>query len=86
MALQRLAQIRSLLMPGKWSYQGNKKIFESPDGGKTVFERDMGDDYTKRKLVKTTGEKVFGYHPQELLTSKILPIDIFYKLFGKKDE
>lgn len=62
------------------------KIFESPDGGKTVFERDIGDDHTKRKLVKTTGEKLYGYHPQELLTAKILPIDIFYKLFGKKHE
>ena len=71
-------------MPSRWTYQGNKKIFESPDGGKTVFERDMGDDYTKRKLVKTTGEKLYGYHPQELLTSKILPIDIFYKLFRSK--
>ena len=85
MDLQRLAQTRSLLMPSKWTYQGNKKIFESPDGGKTVFERDMGDDYTKRKQVKTTGEKVFGYHPQELLTNKILPIDIFYKLFGESN-
>jgi len=84
-ALQRSVQTRSLLMPSKWSYQGNKKIFESPDGGKTVYERDMGQPHnTRRKL--TPGEKVFGYHPQELLTSKILPIDIFYKLFGKEHE
>lgn len=33
---------------------------------------------------KTVGEKLYGYHPQELLKSKVLPIDIFYKLFGKK--
>ena len=26
-------------------------IFESPDGGKTVTRRRMGDDYTKRELV-----------------------------------
>ena len=84
MALQHSAQTRSLLMPSKWTYQGNKKIFESPDGGKTVFERDIGDDYTKRKQVKTTGEKLYGYYPQELLTNKILPIDVFYKLFGQK--
>ena len=62
------------------------KIYESPDGGKTVFERNMGDDYTKRKLLKTTGEKLYGYHPQELLTKKILPVDIFYKLFRKNNE
>ena len=26
-------------------------IFESPDGGKTVTRRRMGDDYTKREVV-----------------------------------
>ena len=30
----------------------NAWIFESPDGGKTVTRRRMGDDYTKRELVK----------------------------------
>ena len=66
------------------------KIFESPDGGKTVYERDFQlpgpQPLSKRKLIKTTGEKVFGYHPQELLINKILPIDVFYKLFGQKNE
>ena len=38
----------------------------------------------QKKQNKTTGEKLFGYHPQELLTNKILPIDVFYKLFGQK--
>ena len=28
------------------------KIYESPDGGKTVYERPFGGDYTTRKLVK----------------------------------
>ena len=74
---QRLVLTRNLLMP-------NKKIYESPDGGKTVYERDFYKPHSQRKLVKTTGEKVFGYHPQELLTNKILPIDVFYKLFGQK--
>ena len=60
------------------------KIFESPDGGKTVYERDFYKPYSQRKLVKTTGEKLYGYHPQELLTNKILPIYVFYKLFGQK--
>ena len=67
-------------MPGK------PKIFESPDGGKTVYERDFQQPFSQRKLVKTNGEKIYGYHPQELLTAKILPIDIFYKLFGKEHE
>tara|TARA_Y200000002_G_scaffold380535_1_gene392237 strand:+ start:1264 stop:1581 length:318 start_codon:yes stop_codon:yes gene_type:complete len=40
----------------------------------------------QKKQNKTTGEKLFGYHPQELLTSKILPIDVFYKLFGQSNE
>jgi hypothetical protein len=53
----------------------NPKIYESPDGGKTVYERDFGSSQSSRKII---------YHPQELLTKKILPIDIFYKLFGKK--
>lgn len=47
------------------------KIYESPDGGKTVFERDFFAPHTDRRL----------YHPQELLTKKILPPDVFYKLF-----
>ena len=29
-----------------------KKIYESPDGGKTVYERPLGSDISKRKLVK----------------------------------
>ena len=61
------------------------KIFESPDGGKTVYERELGQPHDMRKKI-TTGEKLYGYHPQELLTSKILPIDVFYKLFGRKNE
>jgi hypothetical protein len=67
------------------------KIYESPDGGKTVFEREFGDqlrtaidkEMSKQFRRRTTGEKLYGYHPQELLTNKILPIDIFYKLFGE---
>jgi len=65
--------IQSLLMPNK------PKIYESPDGGKTVFEREFNSPHSSRKL--TTGEKLYGYHPQELLTKKILPPDVFYKLF-----
>ena len=61
-----------------------KKIYESPDGGKTVFERDMGQPHNTRRKI-TTGEKLNGYHPQELLTAKILPIDVFYKLFRSKN-
>ncbi len=33
---------------------------------------------------KTAYEKLYGYHPQELLIKKILPIDVFYKLFGSE--
>ena len=36
-------------MQSKWV--DKKKIFESPDGGKTVYERNIGDDYTKRKII-----------------------------------
>ena len=35
---------------------------------------------------KTAYEKLYGYHPQELLINKILPIDVFYKLFGQNNE
>ena len=61
-----------------------KKIYESIDGGNTVFERDMGQPHNTRRKI-TTGEKLYGYHPQELLTAKILPIDVFYKLFRSKN-
>jgi len=75
--LQLSVQIRNLLMP-------NKKIYESPDGGKTVYERDFGSNIVNRVKVSPV-EKVYGSHPQHLLINKILPIDIFYKLFrGKK--
>lgn len=30
----------------------NAKIFESPDGGKTVYERPFGSDISERTLVK----------------------------------
>ena len=77
MGLQLSVQIRNLLMP-------NKKIYESPDGGKTVYERDFGSNIVNRVKVSPV-EKVYGSHPQHLLINKILPIDIFYKLFrGKK--
>jgi hypothetical protein len=53
----------------------NPKIFESPDGGKTVYQRDFGSSIREKVI-----------HPRELLTKKILPIDVFYKLFGKQNE
>ena len=53
----------------------NPKIFESPDGGNTVYQRDFGSSIREKVI-----------HPQELLTKKILPIDVFYKLFGKQNE
>ena len=43
-----------------------------------------GEKEPSGNLKKTAGERLYGYHPQELLTKKILPIDIFYKLFGQK--
>ena len=33
-----------------------KYIFESPDGGKTVYKRPLGDPYTQRVLVKPLDE------------------------------
>lgn len=29
-----------------------KKIFESPDKGYTIYERDFGTDFSERKLIK----------------------------------
>jgi len=40
---------------------------------------------TRPKHKLTTGERLYGYHPQELLTNKILPIDVFYKLFRSEN-
>lgn len=28
-----------------------KKIYESPDGGRTIYERDFGSDVSERKLI-----------------------------------
>jgi len=55
--------------------QNKPKIFESPDGGKTVYEREFGSN-TRKEIKKEIK------HPQELLTKKILPPDIFYKVFS----
>lgn len=35
----------------KQNTQGEGKIFESPDGGKTVYERPLNSDISERKLV-----------------------------------
>ena len=45
-------------------------------------------DQVKSKYEKLLAPitKRYGYHPQELLINKILPIDVFYKLFGQKNE
>jgi len=36
-----------------------KKIYESPDGGKTVYEREFMD-YSKRKLIKPRTKKILN--------------------------
>ena len=49
-----------------WDYQkaqselgyNDTKIFESPDGGKTVYERPFGGDISQRKLVTSDENKV----------------------------
>jgi hypothetical protein len=33
---------------------GSAKIYESPDKGKTVYERDFGSDPSTRKVIKTS--------------------------------
>ena len=36
------------------------KIFESPDNGKTVYERDFGADPSTRRLIKKDGVNYDG--------------------------
>jgi hypothetical protein len=36
----------------KMYWDSTKKIYESPDGGKTVFERPFGGDVSQRKQIK----------------------------------
>jgi hypothetical protein len=39
----------------EWQNKGqNAKIYESPDKGKTIYERDFGADPSTRKIVKTS--------------------------------
>ena len=63
----------------------DRKQISSEDDGKTYpFREDVPADLWGKPIVnKTIGEKIYGYHPQELLINKILPIDVFYKLFGE---
>lgn len=44
------AAVRNLYNRQKEEY-GDLKIYESPDGGKTVYERPFGGSYEKRKLI-----------------------------------
>tara|TARA_B100000900_G_scaffold382264_1_gene369332 strand:- start:662 stop:901 length:240 start_codon:yes stop_codon:yes gene_type:complete len=43
-------------------------------------------NHKQHKREKSAYEKLYGYHPQELLVKKILPVDVFYKLFGQNNE
>ena len=51
------SKVRELYFKGRESFDTLKeqmkdaKIFESPDGGKTVYERPFGGDYTTKKIV-----------------------------------
>jgi hypothetical protein len=47
-------KVRELYWNNKKTLEQYKdlKIYESPDGGKTVYERPFGGDYTTKKLVK----------------------------------
>ena len=47
-------KVRSIYLQREKFLEEHKdvKIFESPDGGKTVYERPFGGDYTTKKLVK----------------------------------
>lgn len=58
-------------MPSDYSKEHIRQMMD-PRHDQTPFQK---------KRNKTTGEKLYGYHPQELLTKKILPPDVFYKLF-----
>ena len=39
------------------------KIFESPDGGKTIYERNFGEDVRNRRLV-TKDQYEISYRPK----------------------
>ena len=47
-------KIREIYLTNKKVLEKYKdlKIYESPDGGNTVYERPFGGDYTTKKLVK----------------------------------
>ncbi len=47
-------KVRDLYLKNKKVFEKYKhlKIYESPDGGNTVYERPFGGDYTTKKLVK----------------------------------
>lgn len=40
-------------------------IYESPDGGRTIYERDVGSDPASRRLVSTT-ERLDSWHQERL--------------------
>jgi hypothetical protein len=56
---------RSLLVPRETA-----KIYESPDRGKTVFEREFGSDPLTRKVIKTSVQQ------QWTITFNGKPVDL----------
>jgi len=47
-------KVRDLYLKNQKYFEKYKdiKIYESPDGGNTVYERPFGGDYTTKKLIK----------------------------------
>ena len=98
MDLQRSVQTRSLLMQSNikfWDHYCKKENdIISTEVGKecnwcgceqTNFP-DTGFPFKTTSARIKDVSRVFGSHPQRLLTQKILPIDVFYKLYRSKND
>lgn len=54
------------------------KIYESPDGGKTIYQREIGSDPSSRKLVKTSFQQqwniTFNGNPVSEEDCRLIPL------------
>ena len=65
----------------------NEKIYESPDGGKTVYQRSFGAPHTERTLVKPVEDLAVdddwnGYDDGDLQRKDDLPFEFGFNLIG----
>ena len=89
MALLLSVQIRSLLMPSDWKRPDMWEHYCEYQRDVMGFPKGVECDWcgeTESTFNEKRSDIVYNYHPQDLLLKKILPPDVFYKLFKSEEK